>query len=174
MMMGKIGLVAGLGMLLLGCAGERPSQSHGATEPHEPTAINEVVTAYEAVRSQLANDQTTDLSPAFERFRIAALTASKADISEAVADHLQKLGKVAARGAKVEADSLQVTREAFAEASEHLVGAIASEPSLAHGLSIFECPMTKGYPKWLQASDAKGNPYMGKGMQFCGVESQWK
>lgn len=170
----RVGLLAGLGLLLLGCAGGQPSQSHGATEPHEPTAIDEVVTAYEEARSQLANDQTDDLSAAFDRLQAAALAASEKDMPEVVTEHLTKVGVAAAKGAQAEDGNLEEARQAFGEASEHLVAAIASEPSLAHGLSIFECPMTKGYPKWVQASDSKANPYMGKEMQSCGVESQWE
>jgi hypothetical protein len=34
--------------------------------------------------------------------------------------------------------------------------------------------MAEGYPKWVQLSQTKGNPYMGKEMQSCGVESKWE
>lgn len=169
----RVGLLGGLGLLLLGCAGEQPTQAHGA-ETDESTAIDGVVTAYEAVRSQLANDQTTGLSAAFDRLQVAALAASEKDMPEVVTEHLAKVGVAAAKGAKAEYGNLEEGRRAFGEASEHLVAAVASEPSLAHGLSIFECPMTEGYPKWVQASDPKANPYTGKEMQSCGVESQWE
>lgn len=174
MMLKQIGLLAGIGLFLLGCAGEQPLQSHQAIEPHESTAVSEVVAAYDAVRSRLANEETDTLVATFDRLGSAALEASSRNgISELARSHLRMLADAARKGVEAGDADLDGAREAFGEVSKNLVAAVASDQDLAHGLYIFECPMTGGYPKWVQTSDAKANPYMGKDMQSCGVESQW-
>jgi threonine/homoserine/homoserine lactone efflux protein len=35
---------------------------------------------------------------------------------------------------------------------------------------VFECPMAKGYKRWVQPTDELENPYMGQEMLTCGSE----
>lgn len=171
----NISITAALALLLMGCGGavDQTSEPPQADTSHESTPIDEVVSVYDALRSQLANEEMEGLAAAFTRLRSAALDASNETVSDVVKDHLQQMRDAAARGAEVGDADLEGVRTAFGEASEHLVAAIASDPSLAHGLYVFECPMTQGYPKWVQKSDSKANPYMGKDLQSCGVKSEW-
>lgn len=172
-MLKKIVVAAGLGLTLVGCTGGGTPETQPELKATAPTVIDGVAEAYEAVRHQLANDQTEGLPAAFGRLQTAALAASAEAASPPLAEHLKSLSEAAANGSQVAGGDLQGARKAFAEASSHLVSAIAGEPSLARGLSVFECPMVDGYPKWVQTSEEKANPYMGSAMQTCGVESQW-
>ncbi|MBI1355753.1 MAG: DUF3347 domain-containing protein [Acidobacteria bacterium] len=167
----QIVVAAALGLSLLACAGGGVPAALEKEQAKEPGAVDGVIEAYESIRLRLANDATEGLPAAFERLETAAFGAADAVASSTVAGHLRELG--AASGAFDGAD-LQSARATFAEVSSHLVSAIATKPSLAGGLSIFECPMAEDYPKWVQASGAKANPYMGKDMQSCGVESTWE
>ena len=167
----QLAMAALLGASLLACT------SSGLPGPQEndrvnaPTVIDDVVAAYEAVRARLANDESDGLRAAFERLATAALDTAEKAGSSALSDHLKKVASAAEGFDGADLSSARVT---FAEASSHLVSAIAADPSLAAGLSIFECPMAENYPKWVQGSTPKANPYMGKEMQSCGVESQWE
>lgn len=167
----RIAVAVALGGALLGCTGGGAPAAQENEQAIEPAAIGGVVEAYESIRLRLANNEIEGLPAAFDRLETAALGAADAVVSSTAADHLRELG--AASGA-FHGAGLQGARASFAEVSSHLVSAIVAEPSLAGDLSIFECPMAEDYPKWVQASAAKANPYMGKDMQSCGVESTWE
>ena len=161
-------------VFLLGCGGV-DSRSGTQTESASQMAagVGEVVAAYEVVRGRLAGDEVQGLAAAFGGLESAASGAPAEFLSATAKDRMRRLQDAAARGAKLESDDLEGARTAFSEASEHLVAVIASDPSLGVGLHLFECPMVQGYPKWVQTSDSIGNPYLGKQMPSCGVESQW-
>jgi len=172
-MLKRITAAVGLGLVVLACANDGRSDAKGAAEANESREIESLVAAYEMVRHQLANDKAEGLTAAFDQLKTAAAEAAGQSASVAVAQDLKTLSEAAERGAEVADSDLQGARKAFAEASSHLVGAISAEPRLAHGLLVFECPMVEHYPKWVQASEPKANPYMGKEMQTCGVASAW-
>jgi hypothetical protein len=166
----QLAMAALLGASLLACTSGGAPATQENDRVNAP-AIDDVVAAYEAVRLRLANDESDGLRAAFDRLETAALDAADKAASSPVSDRLIELA-AAAEG--FDGADLQSARATFAEASSHLVSAIAADPSLAGGLSIFECPMAEYYPKWIQASAPKANPYMGKKMQTCGLESRWE
>ncbi len=66
-------------------------------------------------------------------------------------------------------------RAAFGELSRAVVAVVAADPSLQPGRFLFQCPMAKGYQRWVQLEEKMANPYMGKRMLECGeVVSVWK
>lgn len=75
---------------------------------------------------------------------------------------------VSAAQAITNAADLAVARAAFGDASKALITALAANSGLAAGLHAFQCPMAKGYKKWVQRSDSLQNPYMGGRMPGCG------
>ena len=127
----------------------------------KPTAspYDGVLAAYEKVRFQLADDAGAGL--AARELAAQAKTAGLAELA-ASADTL------------AQAPSLDQARDAFGAVSKQVVALIATNPDLARGRHVFECPMVKGYNKWVQVSDDMANPYMGKAMLACGGESTWK
>ena len=54
-----------------------------------------------------------------------------------------------------------------------LIAVLSSEPSLQQSRHVYECPMAKGYKKWVQVSEGVSNPYMGSAMPQCGVEADF-
>jgi hypothetical protein len=87
--------------------------------------------------------------------------------------HLEALA-AAAEALPQAGEELGAVRQKFANVSQHLVGVIAAEPSLAEGRYVFECPMVEGYQKWVQAKNEIANPYMGSAMLDCGMVSKWE
>jgi membrane fusion protein, copper/silver efflux system len=115
--------------------------------------------AYEGVRAKLAADE----NPAEAAHALGA------------AAEAAKLGELAGSAhALAKTTSLGEARSVFATVSKHVVALIAANPSLVRGHYVFECPMVKGYNKWVQVSQDMANPYMGKAMLACGGESTWK
>lgn len=140
------------------------------TERAAPTATDAtaVLAAYERARALLAKDELPGLGDAARELAQAAKAAGAATSSthySEIASGAVKLG--AAR-------DLAEARATFGEISRHLVALLASDPALARGQHVFECPMVKGYRKWVQPSEDLQNPYMGKRMLACGGESTWK
>lgn len=161
---------------LWGC-GQTPSGDSGSTaEPNAIPAQPEAVawiSAYEAVRSLLVTDEIQGLAEAFGKVEAPAREAAKTAAST-TAKHLEDLADAASRGRESSGEAqLDQARNDFGEMSRHLIAAIAAEPNLAVGRFVFECAMAKVYPKWVQASETVGNPYMGAEMPTCGVQSDW-
>ena len=57
--------------------------------------------------------------------------------------------------------------------SRALIAVLSAEPSLQQGRHVYECPMAKGYKKWVQVSEGVSNPYMGTDMLQCGTEADF-
>ena len=125
------------------------------------TPANHVLAAYERARMLLADDQMTGLADAARAIEKSATSASFPAVASAAA----KLATTT---------EIEAAREQFGEVSRALVAVIANDKTLAKGQHIFECPMVKGYKKWVQPSDEMANPYMGKKMLACGGESSWQ
>jgi Cu(I)/Ag(I) efflux system membrane fusion protein len=129
--------------------------------------------AYEAVRAALAADRLEGLEAAGKlvaagfRRAAAAETDAPAELSSAL--------QVAATAADelAGAATLEAARAHFSELSRRAVAITAADPALAEGRHVFECPMTEGYPRWIQPSDEMANPYMGQEMLTCGSEKDW-
>ena len=165
-----VGLVAAV---LIGCSQQAPRSSEGlgAKSDQSPASAQQLLAAYEGLRSRLANDQEVSAAE-FERVAEAARETATS-YSGAAAAHLERLASAADEGAGRASLDLVAAREAFGEVSRHVVSWVAGHPELANGRYVFECPMAKGYRKWVQQSESVPNPYMGQEMAACGSASKW-
>lgn len=125
---------------------------------------------YETLRAALAAD---DLKP------VAGAAAQLAEVAKVASEKASGSAKASLEGIaktslelknKSEIDAARLT---FGEVSKHLVGLVAAEPELQRDRYVFECPMAKGYKKWVQTKTALENPYMGKKMLECGSKTDW-
>jgi len=167
-------VVAVLGVFLAACTQQstEPAQSTAEQMPSKAELTESVLTAYERLRSQLANDEVASAA-GFESLAEAARAASNPFSGEAKG-HLEQLASSAESRAAGVAAGLDQAREAFGEVSRHLIAILSADPDLAKGRYVFECPMAKSYPKWVQQSETVSNPYMGPEMATCGVASAWQ
>jgi Cu(I)/Ag(I) efflux system membrane fusion protein len=125
------------------------------------TPATETLASYERVRALLAADEIEGVAEAARALEASATSAKYT----AIASSATKLAAAA---------DLDAARTAFGDVSREVVTLLASDKSLAKGHHVFECPMAKGYRKWVQPNDAMSNPYMGKKMLACGGESTWQ
>ena len=128
----------------------------------EGESLSSVVDAYDEVRSALAKDDFTTAVAQAAALRDAAESATLEGISEK-----------ASALSKRSADEPEAVRATFGEVSKALIAALAGREKLRGSLHVFECPMAKGYGKWVQREKEKANPYMGQSMLQCGSESSW-
>jgi Cu(I)/Ag(I) efflux system membrane fusion protein len=135
-------------------------------------AIRTVLDEYEAVRKKLAADDGSGIADAAKKIASTATDAEKSASGDAKAQ-LAALGKAATALGEEKGD-IEAVRLAFGEVSKALVAMLAGNDSLREGQHLFECPMAKGYKKWIQPSDKLENPYMGKKMLTCGGATDWK
>lgn len=161
---------------ILACTGPADQSSSNASPAGSgtsaediPNAIVPVFESYESIRAALAADQSPQPSQ-YEGLAAAARRAAQEQTSEGeqVLVELSEAAKVAAAQASQE---LPEARRRFGEVSELLIGFLSANPGLARGRFVFECPMAKVYPKWVQSSETVSNPYMGSAMASCGSAS---
>jgi len=135
-------------------------------------AIRSVLDEYEAVRKKLAADDTSGISDAAKKIASTATEAEKT----ASGDGKTQLAALAKAGEALseEKGDIEAVRVAFGNVSKALVTVLAGDETLREGQHLFECPMAKGYKKWIQPSDKLENPYMGKKMLACGGTTDWK
>lgn len=143
-------------------SGSTPATS--ASTPEQATAM---LAAYERVRVSLAADDA-NVAAASREIEAAASTAAA---TPGASEHYKAIASGAAKLATT--TELRDARKAFGEISRHVVELLATDKTLAQGKFVFECPMVKGYRKWVQATADLENPYMGKRMLHCGGESTW-
>jgi Cu(I)/Ag(I) efflux system membrane fusion protein len=147
-----------------------PSKARTASPaPKAKTQGHWVVGPYEVVRKALAAD---DLKAAQQGAQALAQTASKQAGSTkdaAAKGTLQGLSKAAT--ALQQAKDPAAARLAFGTLSQHTITLVTTAKQ-TKGLTAYQCPMAKGYKKWLQADDNMANPYMGKRMLKCGGKTQ--
>ncbi|MFQ5792267.1 MAG: efflux RND transporter periplasmic adaptor subunit [Acidobacteriota bacterium] len=129
------------------------------------------LSAFEEVRELLARDRLEGIDVTASRL------ASTLGQAESEASGLPpRTQSILEEGAKV-ADSLSVAkdlkgaREAFGELSRLFLVMANVDPRLLEGWHVFECPMTKTFPKWMQPSSELENPFMGQAMPRCGTPS---
>ncbi len=132
-----------------------------------PEQATPMLAAYERVRVSLAADDA-NVADAAREIEAAALAAAA---TPGASERYKAIASGAA--ALATATELADARKAFGEISRQVVELLAADKTLAQGKFVFECPMAKGYRKWVQTSDALENPYMGKRMLHCGGESTW-
>jgi membrane fusion protein, copper/silver efflux system len=124
---------------------------------------------YDQLRRKLAADDAGDLAGSAEALANALRAVETADqhLPSAVAPRLRE--GAAAADAVGRASDLAAARTGFAALSEQLVAVVAADAELYQGVHLFECPMTKGYNKWLQPEPELANPYQGAAMLTCGA-----
>ncbi|MCR9166548.1 MAG: hypothetical protein ACE37F_01450 [Nannocystaceae bacterium] len=151
-------------VLATGCDDKGGDSGNGdAASKATQVSLAPAVDAYETVRVALAQDD------------LAAATAGAAALRDAAkAASLDALASAAEGLAAASPDDADAVRKAFGAASQTLIGALAKEPKLRDTLHVFECPMAKGYGKWVQRAEKLENPYMGKSMPSCGSASKWE
>jgi hypothetical protein len=163
-------------------AGSGPSQpdEQATTATSEPTrssppeaapSVDAVLAGYEQARALLAADKLEGVAHAARDIETTARAAASG-ASDANRTHLTSIAGAAGRMAK--AEDLAAARASFGEVSRPLVQLLAANPDLAKGRHVFECPMAKGYSKWVQPTAKLENPYMGQEMLTCGGESRWE
>ncbi|HEY5922595.1 MAG TPA: hypothetical protein VIV11_13030 [Kofleriaceae bacterium] len=135
------------------------------SESHGPAGA--ILAAYERARALLAADELNGVADAAREIEASAKTGAQPSPPHfaAIAEGAEKLAT---------ASDLKAARDAFGEVSRHVIALLASDKALARGQHVFECPMVRGYKKWVQPSADLQNPYMGKRMLACGGESTWQ
>lgn len=167
-----LGAVA-LSSLLLGCTkseGRAPSSSSPLTATTR-ASIDEAISSYDGIREALAGDRDDVKSQALA-LASAAKTAS-ASAPESLGPSLDDLAASAQRLGALDRQDLAQARKLFGDVSRALIAVLSAEPSLQPGRHVYECPMAKGYKKWVQLDDAISNPYMGREMPKCGSEAEF-
>jgi Cu(I)/Ag(I) efflux system membrane fusion protein len=127
-----------------------------------------VVSAYDTVRGSLAQDRS-DVSAQALTLADAAQAAA-ASAPDRLRRPLEDLAGASRRLAGLEGNDLAGARSAFGDASRALISVLSAEPSLQQGRHVYECPMARGYKKWVQVAEEASNPYMGREMLQCGTE----
>jgi hypothetical protein len=122
---------------------------------------SQLLEAAEVIRAALADDRTDGIPASAGRALVAAeqLDGAGRDDLLAGARALVRLGPTPA---------LAPSRQAFQQLMRGLVDLVSANPRLQAGLVLFECPMTVGYQRWVQASPRIDNPYQGHRMRTCG------
>ncbi|MGB5366286.1 MAG: hypothetical protein WBN15_04845 [Polyangiales bacterium] len=162
----------GVASIFIGCSKSREAVPEPSTLPAETSArIDEAVTAYDVVRGALADDRGDVKTSATELADAARLAAASAP--DNVRRPLEELSSAAQRLAGLESADLSEARKAFGDVSQALIAVLSAEPSLQQGRHVYECPMAKGYKKWVQVSEGVSNPYMGTDMLQCGTEADF-
>lgn len=160
----------GVASVFIGCSKSREAVFEPSTLPAETSArIDEAVAAYDVVRGALAEDRGDVNTSATELADAARLASASAP--DTVRRPLEELSNAAQRLAGLETRDVDTVREAFGDVSRALISVLSAEPSLQQGRHVYECPMAKGYKKWVQVSEGVSNPYMGTDMPQCGTEA---
>jgi Cu(I)/Ag(I) efflux system membrane fusion protein len=128
-----------------------------------------VLLRYEALRAALADDRADSVGGEAAALRAAALEllTSHGPAAAAVQKGADALLAVATPAAGTPVD-MKAVRVAFGELSRGVVALVAGDPALQTGRFLFECPMARGYQRWVQLTPTMANPYMGKRMLECG------
>lgn len=136
------------------------------------TSINQALSAYEEIRVALSQDRANVRGPSM-KLAGAARVALSTGAPTTLRVPLEGLSAAAQKLATLVTQDLAEVRGAFGEVSESVVALLAAEPSLQKGRYVFECPMAKGYKKWVQVNDKVSNPYFGSEMPECGAEASF-
>jgi Cu(I)/Ag(I) efflux system membrane fusion protein len=153
----------------------------GLPEQHYPPAVVEPLTTalatYAEVSDLLSEDRIDGLPARAARLRRAlelAADGAGADLG-AAASLMDEAARTA--GSLERAGDLETARGAFAELNRALLPVVGADPDLAAGWTVYECPMTEGFGRWMQAGDGSEdleNPFMGQEMLVCGGALPWE
>lgn len=140
-------------------------------DPELVTALRPIFTHNDAIHRALAGDTTDGVAAAALAIADAALGV-RPQVKDATTQAL--LAEIETRARHLAHDAaIDALRLAYGELSKPLVALASAVPALREGRHVFECPMAKGYQKWLQAEPSLRNPYFGAKMLTCGEESVW-
>lgn len=157
---------------------EAPAPKPADTEPAaaktaEQEPAEAALAEYETVRAALAEDDIAAAVNAAPKLQEKAASAAGVAKDER-RPHFEALAKAAEELATSAPDDAAAARNAFGEASRAVVALLAEAPELREGRHVFECPMAKGFKKWVQSDEQLANPYMGQKMLTCGGGSEWE
>ncbi len=161
----------GAASFLIGCSKSEEAPPKSKLPAESAARIDDAIDAYEVVRVSLVEDRGDVAIPATKLAEAARLASASAPNS--VRQALEELSSSAERLARLDGSDLSAARESFGEVSRSLIAVLSSEPSLQQSRHVYECPMAKGYKKWVQVSEGVSNPYMGSAMPQCGVEGDF-
>lgn len=161
-------------LAMVGCEGSSETQSvpPGAAASPASGDVQAALDSYEKIRALLARDETNGVTE--EAKKLAASASAAATKASGDPQTFLKAMSASAEALKDKAGEIEAARIAFGELSRHVVALLEADPKLRDGRHLFECPMAKGYEKWVQNKPAIDNPYMGKSMPECGSASGWK
>jgi Cu(I)/Ag(I) efflux system membrane fusion protein len=172
-------VVSSLLLSVVACTAE--AGPHAGATPAAPVvaakapagALGTVFSEAEALREALAADRT-DLAAITAKLAAATTALGTEPTKHAASDALAAAAKGLTDSTSGTVD-LNAVRAAYGELQKVLVGVVAADGSLQPGRFLFECPMAKGYQRWIQVSPQMANPYMGKRMLECGSTLEaWK
>lgn len=151
-----------------------------------PSGTTDLLSAYEELRTTLANDATGDgravrdscraISTAAGRLRseVPATTGEGAARATSIASQLQAATVRCRATAPAEVETL---REVFGDISRCVIQWIEFSRNwrdIRTSLLRFRCPMARGYGDWVQPTGTPmANPYMGRRMLRCGRAITW-
>jgi membrane fusion protein, copper/silver efflux system len=127
--------------------------------------LRPILAGYERARALLVDDKTEGLDAAGGEIGEAAKAAA-GKASGAPKDQLTAIAGAAQKLAA--AGDVAAARLAYGEVSQPLVELVMADAELREQMHLFECPMVKGYGRWLQPTPGIENPYMGQEMLTCG------
>jgi len=132
-------------------------------------AVEAVLAPYEECRAALAADKTDGVAESATRIATSAATGEAA-VPAAARQSMSEIAEAAAKLGATKADDLEAVRLAFGEVSKPVVALLGAVPTAAAKYHVFECPMAKGFNRWVQPGAETSNPYMGTKMLKCGSE----
>ncbi len=138
-----------------------------------PEAIASLVvllTHYDQVHLALTTDKTDGITTSGVAMAESALAARPLIRDETLAAVLSDLET---KGRKLGEGDIEAIRLTYGELSKSLVALVSASAPLREGRFVFECPMARGYQKWIQKEPSLRNPYFGAAMLTCGDESRW-
>ncbi len=142
-----------------------PTPAVKATVPAGP--VGQVLSTYEAMRQALAADTLAPLSTQLTTLQ-AAVAVMQKDMASERTSALTAATTALSTALSAPEPKLADVRVAYGELSRAVVAIIATDASLMQGRYLFECPMAKGYKRWVQVKPEMENPYMGQRMLECG------
>ncbi|MDP2342503.1 MAG: hypothetical protein Q8O67_16220 [Deltaproteobacteria bacterium] len=167
--MKNLALVAAVVVATACSAAPPPAPKVIAANP--PGAAGAVLVGYEKLRTALAADQVDAIFALGQSIEAAARTM----VEEKKPGGPEVLAGATAITALGDKPDIEKARLAYGELSKGVVVVVAADASLQVGRFLFECPMARGYQRWVQLEPIMANPYMGKRMLVCGTAvKDWK
>jgi len=129
-----------------------------------PSPLGVVLVAYEDLRRDFAGDLGEHIAVKAAQLRDTAALLEGGQVGKD--DVVKGAAALAALPAPLD---WKAARIAFGDLSRGVVAATAADVTLQPGRFLFECPMARGYQRWVQLEEKMANPYMGLRMLACGT-----